>query len=295
MKIGTLLRMAWTSFRRDRVALSMTFVLPVIFFSIFASVFGNQRNVATRRVPVAVVDDDGSEYSKALVAALSAEGALRVRTTRESEGRGGPLDRAAAEALIRGGDFSVAVVLPKGLGRGPEVLVRHVRHRAARAVAGRRLRSDCAAGRAGAAAESELHRGAGEHGGRRSGDVREIQRPVDARRSVRRSISGWPACARTAAAAPRQRPVVSRAFGLPVDIVNVLQPGGGDAATISFYAAGIGVMFLLFSCAGAGGSLIEEEESGTLGRLIGSRAGMTGVLAGKWTVHRDDGHAPADA
>ena len=61
-----------------------------------------------------------------------------------------------------------------------------------------------------------------------------------------------------------------------------MQPGRGDTATVSFYAAGIGVMFLLFSCAGAGGTLLEEEESGTLGRLIGSRAGMAGVLAGKW-------------
>jgi ABC-2 type transport system permease protein len=71
-------------------------------------------------------------------------------------------------------------------------------------------------------------------------------------------------------------------FGLATEIVNVMQPGRGDAATISFYAAGIGVMFLLFSCAGAGGTLLEEEESGTLGRLISSRAGMAGVLAGKW-------------
>ena len=32
-------------------------------------------------------------------------------------GQGGRLDRAAAEALVRDGDFSVAVVLPKGLGQ----------------------------------------------------------------------------------------------------------------------------------------------------------------------------------
>ena len=51
---------------------------------------------------------------------------------------------------------------------------------------------------------------------------------------------------------------------------------------VSFYAAGIGVMFLLFSCTGAGGTLLDEEESGTLDRLIGSRAGMGGVLFGKW-------------
>ena len=48
--IGTLLRIGWTNFRRDRVALSLTFVLPVVFFSIFAGVFGNQRSPATRRV-----------------------------------------------------------------------------------------------------------------------------------------------------------------------------------------------------------------------------------------------------
>lgn len=71
-------------------------------------------------------------------------------------------------------------------------------------------------------------------------------------------------------------------MGLPIELVNVMQPGAGDNVTSSFYAAGVGVMFLLFSCAGAGGSLIEEEESGTLRRLISSRAGMTGVLLGKW-------------
>jgi ABC-type multidrug transport system permease subunit len=51
---------------------------------------------------------------------------------------------------------------------------------------------------------------------------------------------------------------------------------------ISFYAAGIAVMFLLFSASGAGGTLIEEVESGTLERLLTSRAGMGTVLAAKW-------------
>ena len=69
----------------------------------------------------------------------------------------------------------------------------------------------------------------------------------------------------------------------------------GDTATISFYAAGIGVMFLLFSCAGAGGTLLEEEEAGTLGRLIGSRAGMGGVLFGKWLFVAIMGIAAAHA
>ena len=101
-------------------------------------------------------------------------------------------------------------------------------------------------------------------------------------REQRASVDQWVSSMRRNGAASTSGSNASPAFGLPIDLVNVMQPGSGDTATISFYAAGIGVMFLLFSCAGAGGTLLEEEESGTLGRLISSRAGMSGVLAGKW-------------
>jgi ABC-2 type transport system permease protein len=50
----------------------------------------------------------------------------------------------------------------------------------------------------------------------------------------------------------------------------------------SYYAAGISVMFLLFSMAGAGGALLDETESGTLERLLSTRASMSQVLVGKW-------------
>jgi len=277
---GTLLRVAWTNFRRDRVALSLTFVLPVIFFSIFAGVFGNQRGSATRRIPVAVVDQDASEYSKALVAALEAEGALRVRTTRESEGRGGPLDRAGAEALVRDGDFPVAVVLPKGLGEtrkfwgdtgtaAPRVqLLADVSDPIAPQVVQGLLQkvSFTAAPETMATAGLAMFE-------KYSGPLTSEQRA---------SVDQWVSSMRRNRAAGSSGSNAAPAFGLPIDLVNVMQPGSGDTATISFYAAGIGVMFLLFSCAGAGGTLLEEEESGTLGRLISSRAGMSGVLAGKW-------------
>src|SRR5262249_28760051 len=52
---------------------------------------------------------------------------------------------------------------------------------------------------------------------------------------------------------------------------------------VAFYAAGIGVMFLLFSAAGAGGALIEEAESGTLDRILATRVSMTKLLLGKLT------------
>jgi len=51
--------------------------------------------------------------------------------------------------------------------------------------------------------------------------------------------------------------------------------------TVAIIAAGLGVMFLLFSAAGAGGALIEEVESGTLDRVLSTRVTMTELLLGK--------------
>ncbi|HSK45937.1 MAG TPA: ABC transporter permease [Candidatus Binatia bacterium] len=50
---------------------------------------------------------------------------------------------------------------------------------------------------------------------------------------------------------------------------------------VSFYAAAIGVMFLLFTANGAAGSLLDEADSGTLERVLSSRVTMTTLLAGK--------------
>src|SRR6185436_7716904 len=44
----------------------------------------------------------------------------------------------------------------------------------------------------------------------------------------------------------------------------------------------IAVMFLLFSASGAGGTLLDEVETGTLDRLLTSHAGMGTILLGKW-------------
>jgi ABC-2 type transport system permease protein len=75
------------------------------------------------------------------------------------------------------------------------------------------------------------------------------------------------------------------AMGVGVETVDVMRRTSERGSLISFYAAGIGVMFLLFSAVGgAGGTLLDEVESGTLERLLSTKIGMTGVLAGKWML-----------
>lgn len=55
--ISTLLRLAWLNLKRDRAALFLSFVLPIVFFSIFAGVFGNAGGSGSLpAVEVVVVD-----------------------------------------------------------------------------------------------------------------------------------------------------------------------------------------------------------------------------------------------
>ncbi len=51
---------------------------------------------------------------------------------------------------------------------------------------------------------------------------------------------------------------------------------------IAMYAAGIAVLFLLFSATGNAAALLEEAESGTLDRILVSKAGLFHIVTGKW-------------
>ena len=48
MMISAIVRTAIVSLRRDRGALALSFILPVVFFSIFAVIFGGRSRVRQR-------------------------------------------------------------------------------------------------------------------------------------------------------------------------------------------------------------------------------------------------------
>jgi len=274
--IATLLRVSWTNLKRDRVAQALTFLLPILFFSIFATVFGNQGNT-TARIRIAVVDEDGSELSRRIVGGLEKESALRTRTTRDPEGRQGPLDRASAEALVRSGDVPVAVVLPKGLGasaaafgggdNAPHIqLLADVSDRIAPQMVHGLLQKVAMT-----AAPDLMMQGGITQFEKYAGTLTPSQRAA---------VDAWlpqlkPGGSAASDAASRG------AFGVGIDTVDVMRKGNSESLA-SFYAAGIGVMFLLFSVAGATGSMLDEVDSGTLDRVLSTRVGMSGLLTGKW-------------
>ena len=114
--IPTMIKSGWLNLKRDYVALALTFVLPIVFFSIFAGVFGNMAGGGGMSdVEIAVVDEDGSDSSRRIVEALQNEDSLDVRLGPVDD-PGVRYDRDQAEALVRGGDVYVAIIFPEGFG-----------------------------------------------------------------------------------------------------------------------------------------------------------------------------------
>jgi ABC-2 type transport system permease protein len=278
--IAVLLRIFWLQLRRDRVLWLLTFIVPVAFFSVFAVIFSTQGRGSTPAVRVAVVDEDGSDFSRKLVAALKKDGGLRV-TTDAAPGEGeanppaAPLDRGGAEALVRDGKVSAALVLPKGLGQAfpgftgdrPKVeLLADTSDPVAPQVLAGMLQ-----GLAMSAAPEAMLKGGLAELGKWGGPLTPKQQ------EALKQAEQW-----MKQPAREDGPGGGASGLLEVKVVDVL---GQEKANpvVAFYAAATAVMFLLFSCAqGAGGSLIEEVENGTLDRLLSSSLSMTQLLAGKW-------------
>lgn len=284
--IATLLRLYATNLRRDRVAQMMAFLLPVVFFSIFALVFGGRRD-STAKIPVAVADEDHSPVSRRLIAALRAEPGLDVHTTARAAGaaRGAPevaLTRARATQLVHDGTWTVALVLPAGLdtsvarfdqqGAAIELLADPSDPVAPPTVAGL-LQKVVMTVMPERFASNGLAQFEHYAGGLTPHQRAAIGPWLDA---VRSDTGSTVATATPSGGGGGGFQGLVRVHR--TDVVGISRDNG----MVSFYAAAIAVMFLLFTSSASAGALLDEVESGTLDRVISTRAGMTGLLAGKY-------------
>jgi ABC-2 type transport system permease protein len=277
--IYPIVRTAAVSLRRDRAALALSFVLPVVFFSIFAVIFGGRRDT-TPKVSVLVVDEDHSTASQRLVQGLKQEGALVV-STRPAPVKGIEqleYTAATAELAVKQGSAPVAIVIPRGFGAnaiafGPPDTNRlkiQLLEDSSDAIA-----PQIVTGMLQKVAMTSMPDLMAEQGSKyfdrfAGGLTREqrdrIEKALDYLREHQASI--WSASALNGGGliAVNARAVVGENKRNPM---------------VSFYAAAIGVMFLLFTASGAAGALLDEAESGTLDRVLSSHVNMTSLMLGK--------------
>jgi ABC-2 type transport system permease protein len=263
--------------RRDRAAMILSFIVPIVFFSIFASVFGGRKS-GTPKITMAVVDEDHSDRSRALIASLRRESALTIVDAAKNAP---PFTAASAEAYVRSGNAPVALIVPKGLGtaqisfigganRGPAFrIIADTSDPIAPQIANGLLQKVVMT-----AAPDMMMRGGIEAMNRFGGGITDVQRTtLEQNMAASRASSG--------SRGPSMDTLV------PIEISDVLGKSKKNPL-VAFYAAGIGVMFLLFTASNAGAALLEESESGTLDRILTTRVTLTTLLLGKlaylWTL-----------
>lgn len=278
---------AWNrlaNLRHDRAALVLSFVLPIVFFTIFAAIFaGDSGRSATRKIPVVVVNEDDSENARRFVAALKAETGLAVRETPAAKGgKAAPFTAATAEAAVKNGDVSVALIVPKGFGDKPirfgtsgekprlTILSDPSDPVAPPVLAGlaqKVLMTAMPEAMAASGMEAMDRWGGGLTPDQRTRMNENLKR-------LRENRAPAPDVSAPASA--------DGGTGLvEIERRDVLGDKKKKNPMVAFYAAGLGVMFLLFTAAGAGGALIEEAESGTLDRILSTRVSMGRLLGGK--------------
>jgi ABC-2 type transport system permease protein len=94
-------------FFSDRRSVIVSFVVPIAIGSFFGAVFGSGgQNREPARIGIAVIDQDDTTITRAIVAGAESDKNLKVEKPTEAEAR----------ERVRAGKTAVAVVIPKGFG-----------------------------------------------------------------------------------------------------------------------------------------------------------------------------------
>ena len=284
--ISSIVRTSIIGLRRDRASLALSFLLPIAFFSIFAVIFGGRHN-STPKIAVIVVDEDRSSASQQLVHALQREGSLDVQA-RPAARKGiqqPEYTAVTAEAAVKTSEAQVALIIPHGFGQNPitlgpaqsgpsiELLNDSSDMIAPQMVAGLLQKAAITGMPLALAEQGSLY--TGKYIG---GFTPEQQKRMDENMARLRDLENESAAN---GQTPANQPTAANASGGGFVAVHPRAVVGENKDMVSFYAAAIGVMFLLFTASGAAGSILDEADSGTLDRVLSSRVTMTTLLGGK--------------
>jgi ABC-2 type transport system permease protein len=286
--IGTIVQTSFRSLRRDRGAFLMSFVLPIGFFTIFGFVFGSMRTSSTPRVTVLLVDQDHTDASRALVRGLLREPSLDA-VTHPKAGKENPAPAAytaaTAEAAVRKGDAPVALIIPNGFGANPiafgpgaqrptfQILHDSADPVAAQVVAGMLQKTVMTSMPATMATMGSQYFDR-EIGGLTPQQRKQMDEGLARLRKLQEQAGN-----QQSQTSSNSNP--SDLGGMVAVSVRDVVGEKKKSPMISYYAAGVGVMFLLFTASAAGGSLLDESDSGALDRVLSARVTMTTLLLGK--------------
>jgi ABC-2 type transport system permease protein len=259
----------WLGLLRDRAALAMSFVLPVVFFLIFAAIFAGASGEQLR-LRIAVVDEVDSEASRRFVSGLLLDDSLRpVDVT--------PRNADTLSELVRAGTADVGLVVRAdaeplddlgGLGPAPLLIVSDPARGVAVALLAGQIQKayfaalpDVALAAVATLLEDQFI------------DYDAVQRE--------QLETGFAELADEARASLAKGELAGWGIG---DLIERRDVAGRTAAYnhVAYYAGAVAVLFLLFSTVHGAISLIEERDSGIVDRIIAGPGTVDVLVRGKF-------------
>ena len=270
--IRTIIQISLLRLWHNKAELVLTFLVPILFFSIFAWIFGSRGSGATPQLKIVVCDEVKTEVSKATIAILEKTQSLRFHypnVVRTGHSQSTTIQRSDAEALVRRGTVTAAIVftaptngdtktLDPAIESDPkiDIMADSFDQVAGQVIMALVQKSMMTA----QVKQSTFHPLGSLEKGELLDNGKVIQAlAIESNYQQKSKIENHPS----------------------IELVDVM----GSKKTNPFiarYAAGIAVMFLLFSATTASGSLLDERENSTLERLLCSRMTMDQLLMGKW-------------
>lgn len=323
--VWTILQVSFRRLKNNRSELLLTFVVPILFFSIFALIFGSRgtSGSSTPRIKIALADVSHSPLTLRAVELLREQSSLRITDSKTALLHADSVESQAAETvppavaedLVRRGSVSAAVVFSPPVNQplvtsspaplplpSIQLLSDSYDQVASQVLSALVQKAILTAYSESQRAEQERMMQQRAIGTREPPAVLPASFLSNNPASAESNIAALPSAAlpnaslpsaslpnasmATAAMATAALPTASMpAMGFPeppkIECVDILGKKKANPV-IAMYAAGIAVMFLLFSATTASGSLLEERENSTLDRLLCSRLTMDQLLLGKW-------------
>lgn len=246
---------------RSRATVVFMLVPGIILYTIFTSIFSG---AAGRPFRVAVIDLDHSNESAKLVQMLRANNVTVI--TNEGEDANRPLltVESAREAILHEGLFRVALVIPKGYSKSPNMLV-GTDHHGVDVIYddAQQMEAEIVTGMVQMAAGRALFDQFGSSMG-----IQGDREPNTTSMPAGSAAEGTPGDGK-----PRKQLI-------RVNPIGVIKSGMPNAAKNSFLAA-IVPMFILFGAAGAARGMLESLRRGEIRRLLAAPLRPFHILSGQ--------------
>jgi ABC-2 type transport system permease protein len=264
---GVVFRAMALGFVRDRGALAMSLVLPLVVFVVFAAIFSGASGEQLR-VKIVLADEARSDDTRRLARALARDPAVELA--------GQDLSPDAVRERVRAGTADVGVILREGgrslrdlggYGKAPVVIVVDP----VRAVAAQLVEGLLQKAYFGALPDVAL---SGVAGVLQDGFVTLTPRQED---ELGRELDRL---RKDTLDAERTGRFEGGAIESLVERETVAGPTRARGQ-VAYYAGAIAVLFLLFSAVHGALSLLEERETGILDRLLAGPAGVAALVGGK--------------